>query len=506
MEKVLIGSSNVYRFYRPDNFKDYNVYNMVRCTDMVTFKAIVNNLEANETEVVISVIENFIERAVGQSKSDEEIWTKSGDVLASFVGIIGEAAKRLPGTKFALADPIIRPKLNWYQRTYDDLQAAFVESIGSLKRNNVTRFEAIAQGCSQFEGDQTHLTAESGQIFIDGLLTKAETFFKAPVIDLVEDEEEVSALSATDLLALRLDKLENQVTSRQTKDNLIFARLREEMDFATNKQKEDRIVVTGLTSSVPPPTDPAAKKLWIRKIVEDIFKKISPDFAGVIHYINQGKSNGRMIPLVEVKLDSAANALILRKAFADKRKNGEDLGRIFISNSVNLATRVRVDVLKVLARKISDLNVVANAVPFVSRPVLQVRPKESAASGNNETRTYTYTDAISKYGHLLKQFELGEAYRRAGTSFKGQLEQQFVVLREQGQVSHQHQQQPQQRQQQQQGWGSRYGGDAGTSRKRTRDDDDDEHLFEPPGGRGGRHAGATSGNRRPFRGNKYSRK
>jgi hypothetical protein len=501
MDKVLIGSSNVYRFYRPDVFKDYKTYNMVRCTDLVTFRAIVNNLEANESEVVISVLENFVERAVGQSKSDEEIWTNSGEVLTSFIDTVKDAARRLPGTKFALADPIIRPKLNWYQKIFDDLQAAFTESVASMRRNNVTRFEAIAQGCSQFEGDQVHLTAASGQIFIEGLLTKAETFFNAPVVDLAEDDDEVAALSATEVLALRLDKLEDQVASRQNKDNLIFARLREEMDFATNKQKEDRVVITGLSSNVPPPADPAQRKLWIRKIVDDVFKKILPDFAGVIHYVNQGKSNGRMIPLVEVKIDSATNALALRKAFADKRKNGDDLGRIFISNSVNLATRVRVDILKVLARKISDQEVVANAVPFVSRPVLQVRPKEVSGNGNIETRTYTFTDAISKYGHLLKQFELGEAYRRAGTSFKGQLEQQFVVLREQGQVSH-HQQQPQRHQPQ--AGGSRHARGAGANQKRTRDEDEDESSYEAPGR--GRYSAATSGNRRPFRGNKYSRK
>jgi hypothetical protein len=205
---------------------------------------------------------------------------------------------------------------------------------------------------------------------------------------------------------------------------------------------------------------------------------------------------------VEVKIDSATNALALRKAFADKRKNGDDLGRIFISNSVNLATRVRVDILKVLARKISDQEVVANAVLIVSKPVLQVRPKEVSGNGNIETRTYTFTDAISKYGHLLKQFELGEAYRRAGTSIKGQLEQQFVVLREQVQVSH-HQQQPQQHQPQ--AGGSRYARGAGTNRKRTRDEDEDESSYEAPG-RGGRYSAATSGSRRPFRGNKYSRK
>ncbi len=44
--------------------------------------------------------------------------------------------------------------------------------------------------------------------------------------------------------------------------------------------------------------------------------------------------------------------------------------------------------------------------------------------------TITFADEITRFGDLLKEESLGEAYRRAGISFKGQLEKDFVVLRE----------------------------------------------------------------------------
>jgi hypothetical protein len=155
-------------------------------------------------------------------------------------------------------------------------------------------------------------------------------------------------------------------------------------------------------------------------------------------------------------LDTKENAAALRKAFAEKKKSGLDLGRIFVSNSVNLATRVRVDILKALAKKVSDTSVSAHAVPFVSKPVMHVRHVD----GGQGTRTYTYTDAVAKFGHLLKQVELGEAFRRAGNSFKGQLQQHFVVLKDQGQMP-QYQQQQQQYQPRE-------------NRKRGREEDEDE--------------------------------
>ena len=41
---------------------------------------------------------------------------------------------------------------------------------------------------------------------------------------------------------------------------------------------------------------------------------------------------------------------------------------------------------------------------------------------------FTFADAISKFGEGLREGDLGEAYRRAGSVFSGQLQQMFVVL------------------------------------------------------------------------------
>jgi hypothetical protein len=122
--------------------------------------------------------------------------------------------------------------------------------------------------------------------------------------------------------------------------------MREDLDTTSNKAKEDRIIITGISSKTSPPTEIDARKIWIREIVEKIFKDIVPDFAGQVHYVNQMKNNGVQLPMVEVKLDSVTSANSIRKAFAEKRKADVNaFGRLFIANSVNLATRVRVDIL-----------------------------------------------------------------------------------------------------------------------------------------------------------------
>jgi len=108
MERVIIGSSNVYRFYKPDLYKDFNSYNMVRCTDAVTLKAITDNLEENEAEVIVSVLENFLERSVLDETCEEDLYDSLGETIRSFMSTIYNVAKRYPNTKFAIAEPILR--------------------------------------------------------------------------------------------------------------------------------------------------------------------------------------------------------------------------------------------------------------------------------------------------------------------------------------------------------------------------------------------------------------
>ncbi len=72
--------------------------------------------------------------------------------------------------------------------------------------------------------------------------------------------------------------MENETEERRWNDNLLFARTREELDLASNKTKEDLVIITGLSSKKPQPKDWEGRKKWIRKIVMEALKWIKPDF------------------------------------------------------------------------------------------------------------------------------------------------------------------------------------------------------------------------------------
>ena len=80
--------------------------------------------------------------------------------------------------------------------------------------------------------------------------------------------------------------------------------------------------------------------------------------------------------------------------------------------------------MKAMATRFAGEREVMYVSAFSSRPLLNVRQKEAGG----RSMAYTFADALAKYGKQLKQEDLGAAYRKAGTAFKGQMQQNFVVL------------------------------------------------------------------------------
>ncbi len=112
---------------------------------------------------------------------------------------------------------------------------------------------------------------------------------------------------------------------------------------------------------------------------------------------------------------------------SQKKRNNVDLGKLFVANSVTLATRVRAYILRAIANKLNRKGEFELYVtPFSSRPVLHVND----IAGNKAPYALTFSDAVTRFGSKLEEEDLGEAYRRAGKSFDRQLSQIFVVLKE----------------------------------------------------------------------------
>ncbi len=234
-------------------------------------------------------------------------------------------------------------------------------------------------------------------------------------------------------LAERSGALETQVRLRRQRDNLVFARIKEESDGELNRSREDRVVISGLDRFSGSLTSHQEKKDHYKAVVADLVLKACPDLdpvPSILDVIVNLRREGN--PSIEVKFSSVAAALTFRKAAASLAKAEDpNFVRLFFANSITQATRVRIEIMKAISLKLTTPTEKAYVQGFISRPVLRYLSRDPAVTHCAGTgRSYSFVDSVNRFGDLLLQSELTTAYRRAGSTFRGAMEQYFVVLNE----------------------------------------------------------------------------
>jgi hypothetical protein len=90
--------------------------------------------------------------------------------------------------------------------------------------------------------------------------------------------------------------------------------------------------------------------------------------------------------------------------------------------------------MKAIARKLTNSKDLAYVAGFTSRPMLHIRKAGAPSPNLKPLMSYSYIDSVTKFGHHVQAEDLVAAYGRAGRTFNGQLQQNFVVLNEQDQA------------------------------------------------------------------------
>ena len=380
-----------------------------------------------------------------------------------------------------------------------------VERIDNLNKRNVFAIKGSEREKQIFDNRKVHLTQEAGYDYVLKVLGEAESAFETEmevvdeeiedpeermdVVVVTEPEKEIDLVDESGPLAQaggsqksvqdQINDIVIDIKERRHNDSMVLARIREEQDYQLNIKKEDRLLIMGMSSETRQPAGQTEAKKWLHDIVSEILNKIVPESADHIQFVNairgaRGETRGE-VPVCEAKMKEKEWAVKIRREFGKLKKDGKIEGRLFIANSVTLATRVRLEILKAIARKCSSPREDMHVVAFTSRPLLQVKPKDGG-----QMTTLTFVDAIARLGKRMNETDFGFAYGRAGISFKGQMQQNFVVLHEKGvRAGAGH-------------WGGASRPDVGTSNKRPREQMERETRSvkrNPARGRGGRGGG-----------------
>jgi hypothetical protein len=253
MTNILIGSSNIARFYQAQNFSRFRPYTLARCTEFSSFTAIMG--ESTDKHFVISVIENFVSDCM-KGSTVESVDKVMEDVARDFLDVIRAASIRLPESKFGVVMPLQRPSLPWYQDELLTLRDMLERGLINLKLNNVTRIDCISTLTQTFVDDQIHLTKASGKGFVTFILSQAEVFFYSTSILLtLQSSPHRTPPPTAPSITQRVDQLEAAFRTRNISDNLVLDRIREEIDATANRSKEDHVVINGLVVKQPLPAE-----------------------------------------------------------------------------------------------------------------------------------------------------------------------------------------------------------------------------------------------------------
>jgi len=296
---------------------------------------------------------------------------------------------------------------------------------------------------SDSDGESFTSVKESGTTVDVTMTNKAED--KTPItLELLYSE-----IRKTNDLAVKVnahDKdlvvVKQAISSGFKSTDLAIARIYEDQDFSSNVSKENRVTIGSL--KIDESKLPVDRSAWINfltskvnSIISELFKNDSnsaPVLMGVA--IRSTRLNFKKeFPNFDAIFQNSAQSLAFRRALSQSSRH--DTGpfkSIFVSNSVSLATRVRIEVMLALSRYLNSNGFTSHVQTFISRPVIHVKTATSPVA-----RVYTYVDCVKEYSNLFENVDLSSAYRRAGTFFEGTLSRFFVVLSD-ARAQSQHQQ------------------------------------------------------------------
>jgi hypothetical protein len=463
MSCLLFGSSNVYRNFaravEAGRFSGRSLQ-LRQCTRKTSLDADLITL-TEASLVITSVLENFVVD-VCTGVEDDEIQHFAHQQITAHVEDLNNLITRLPSVHVLVVPPIYRSSPTWFGSYLPDMISFLTDEIGRIGSSRMSVCSPFIVTPSMLEGDGVHLTTSGGDRFMQHIDSALQILLADTTSGDANDEPGMessgpglpgdrlsqildavnrnsSQLESFGLIGDNVSQLtrhgsefEAFVRRRFKNDDFIFARMKEESDADVNKAREDRVVISGL----PPPATPSMTHAEKKKhYVETVTRLVAlacaatdplPKVLDV--YINLRKDRG--LPLVEARLDTAAGSGLFRREGVKlaKAKHAE-FSTLYFSNSVTQATRVRIDILKEIGKKLTTNHETAFVQGFISRPLLQYHVRAGERSfADGVGRGYTFVDAVARFGSCLSPRDLTTAYVRAGDTFRGALSQYFILL------------------------------------------------------------------------------
>ena len=395
------------------------------CGRREIFAQSLRSVKRETTVCVVSCVSNFL------TSSDDTTSTISLRVDPIFDEVFSAVlveCETFPSRHYLLCPPMYRQSPLWYRDNLAEVMRRFSAASKRFSHANMRLMPSFPS--PTYEADGVHLTAYSGLEFVLHLFDASKLIIES--LSASVDVREATVSEASRLIEDRMMALEQDHRRLSGVVELKTAVDSEADDFLANERMLNTIVVSGLT----PIQGRLSGKEWqerAQRNVLDVLKTLmNKDYR--LRVVRNSTGMAPSAPTTyTVEFYNVEDPAEIRSKFGTFFAGGADrrppaLSRISIQNSVTKATRIRISILKLLAKRYQSSNPdgKAQVIGYNPRPLLRITPPDSAK--DRRIRSFNFIEAIQKFPTNFTEEEIGSITKRAYASFPNKLRSTFVVL------------------------------------------------------------------------------
>ena len=423
----LIGDSNVKRNMTPTCCRDplMKSAQVIQCGRHEVFLQSLKNVKRDVTVCVVSCLSNFI---VATEDTSDSVSHRIDSTLDDVFAKIAQECVDNAGRRYFISPPMYRRSPLWYRDGLPEILNKFSALSKVHSQPNLGFLPSFPTPV--LEADGVHLTPFSGLEFVVHLFDSSQTLMT--VLDSSPEVRQTVVSESTRLLEDRVVALEQDHKRLSSEFDLKMAIKAELDDVAINERSLDSFIISGL----PKISGKLSGKEWqdkaqqeVQKVVEILLGRVCK--ISVVH--NSTGPAATAVVTYSVQMENIDDAKAIRSKFGSFFRGGTDsrppsLSEVSIQNVVTRETRIRISILKLLARRYLKANPGAKTqvIGYLPRPILKLTPPPESKS--KRVLSYNFIEAVQKLPVNFTREETQDITNRAAKIFPGKLRSLFIVL------------------------------------------------------------------------------
>ena len=396
---------------------------VLQCGHLGIFSDVLAKIRKETTIVILACLTNFVTGAEGPPTVSHRV----GPVLQEVKDLLGDFCAASASRLVLLSPPMYRTTPTWYREGLPEVLSLFSQYFTQDKPDNLHILPSFPTPA--FESDGIHLTPYSGLEFVLYLFDASESLISG--LDSSVDEVATKTSEAARVLEDRVVALEqdHRRLNRVVEDQIAIES--EIADFRSNERFEDCFMIYGL----PKLSDDLVGKPWQDAALRDV-KAVLLILMGremPIVFVKNATTRQKDAEITySVQMSDVSSSSAIRRKFGsfflggvDRRPEG--LLHVNIKNRVTPETRIRISLLKLLAKRYRDANPGSRVqvISYDPRPILKITPAQN--SSDRRIKTFNYVEAVKKLP-VPPSAEVEPILRRVRPELLGKIRATFIIL------------------------------------------------------------------------------